>query len=126
MEFEASARSRDYLKRIQDFMAEHIEPMEHQYHQTLLAQNHGADHSRWVVPPELEELKAKAREAGLWNLFLPDDELGAGLSNVEYAPLAEQMGRSFIAPVVLIATPPTRATWKCCGNTARPSRRTPG
>ena len=106
MEFEASARSRDYLKRIQDFMAEHIEPMEHQYHQTLLAQNHGADHSRWVVPPELEELKAKAREAGLWNLILPDDELGAGLSNVEYAPLAEQMGRSFIAPVVFNCNAP--------------------
>src|SRR5213076_2016373 len=54
--------------------------------------------SRWQIPPVMEELKAKARAAGLWNLFLPESELGAGLTNLEYAPLCEIMGRSFIGP----------------------------
>ncbi len=106
MDFNASTRSQDYLKRVKAFMAEHIEPMEESYQRALAAQNHGADHSKWSVPPELEELKAKAKAEGLWNLFLPDAELGAGLSNAEYAPLCEQMGRSFIAPVVFNCNAP--------------------
>lgn len=106
MDFTSSERSQDYLKRIKDFMAEHIEPMEESYQRALATQQHGADHTQWSVPPELEELKAKAKAAGLWNLFLPDAELGAGLSNAEYAPLCEQMGRSFIAPVVFNCNAP--------------------
>src|SRR5258708_6970274 len=54
--------------------------------------------SRWQIPPVMEELKRKARAEGLWNLFLPESELGAGLTNLEYAPLCEIMGRSPIAP----------------------------
>ncbi len=106
MDFTPSERSQDYLKRIKAFMAEHIEPMEESYQRALATQQHGADHTSWSVPPELEELKTKAQSEGLWNLFLPDDELGAGLSNAEYAPLCEQMGRSFIAPVVFNCNAP--------------------
>src|SRR5260370_5990197 len=62
--------------------------------------------SRWQIPPVMEELKAKARAARLWNLFLPESELGAGLTNLEYAPLSEIMGRSAIAPEVVNCSAP--------------------
>lgn len=75
-------------------MEEHIYPNERLYEQQLNEQP-----SRWsAVPPIMEELKEKAKQAGLWNLFLPDSEYGAGLTNVEYAPLCEIMGRSIIGP----------------------------
>lgn len=75
-------------------MEEHIYPNERLYEQQLNGQP-----SRWsAVPPIMEELKEKAKRAGLWNLFLPESEYGAGLTNVEYAPLCEIMGRSIIGP----------------------------
>lgn len=91
----------DYLRRVSDFVRTEIEPVEAEYHRALLASE-----NPWTVLPVVEELKAKARDQGLWNLFLPDTELGAGLSNVEYAPLAEQMGRSPIAPEVFNCNAP--------------------
>lgn len=74
------------------FIDEHVRPAEDEYFRVL---DEGP--SRWVVPPVIEALKAQARSAGLWNLFLPDSEHGAGLGNLGYAPLAEVMGRSAIA-----------------------------
>lgn len=95
MDFEHSRRTRTLLERLDTFITEEIAPREEPYHRQLLASE-----DRWVVLPVIEELKAKAREQGLWNLFLPDQTHGAGLSNVEYAPLAERLGRSIIASEV--------------------------
>src|SRR5262245_31346127 len=100
MDFEPSARTRDYLERVQQFIAQNIEPQERRYWDEIHAFSHGGDWTKWQTPPLLEELKAKARAAGLWNLFLPDAVHGAGLSTLEYAPLAEAMGRSLLAPEV--------------------------
>ena len=98
MNFEASPRSRDFLERVQRFMAEHIEPVEAQYWREVHQTNSGGDWKQWRIHPLVEVLKEKARAAGLWNLFLPDEKLGAGLSTLEYAPIAEATGRSLLAP----------------------------
>jgi acyl-CoA dehydrogenase len=86
-----SARSRDLAARVTAFMDAHVYQAEAAYEDHVRT---AAD--RWTVPPVMEALKAKAKAAGLWNLFLPESELGAGLSNAEYAPLCEIMGRSLI------------------------------
>ncbi|MGO9489991.1 MAG: acyl-CoA dehydrogenase family protein [Solirubrobacteraceae bacterium] len=93
MDFEPSERCSEFKERLGAFMDEHIYPAEELYERQRAES--GNPHSQ---PPVMEELKAAAREAGLWNLFLPDPEDGAGLSNADYAPLAEMMGRSHIAP----------------------------
>jgi len=95
MNFDFSARTQEYLARLQAFMDAHVLPNE-----TVYAQQVESATSRWTVPPIMEELKAKARRDGLWNLFLPESEYGPGLTNLEYAPLCELMGRSPIAPEV--------------------------
>jgi alkylation response protein AidB-like acyl-CoA dehydrogenase len=100
MDFEPSAKTKDILVRVRRFMDEEIAPIEKAYWDGILEERHGSAFREWRVPPVVEELKAKTRAAGLWNLFLPDDELGAGLSTLEYAPIAEQMGRSLLAPEV--------------------------
>jgi acyl-CoA dehydrogenase len=91
MDFEHSPRTQELLERLIGFGEREVAPREEPYHRELLAQS-----NPWVVLPAVEELKAIAKREGLWNLFLPDAERGAGLSNVEYAPLAERMGRSLI------------------------------
>lgn len=102
MEFSYSNKVVALQEKLTAFMEEHIYPNESVYNEQLEAQ---AD--RWsAVPPIIEELKQKAKEAGLWNLFLPDDKYGAGLTNLEYAPLAEIMGRSMIAPEVFNCNAP--------------------
>lgn len=106
MDFQHSAQTQDYLKRIRAFMKEHIEPVEHQAYLDMLAKKNAGDWKQWEVPAYVDELKAKAKAEGLWNLFLPDSNLAAGLNNVEYAPLAEEMGKSFIAPVVFNCNAP--------------------
>lgn len=98
MNFSYSPRAQLLLERLEAFMADHVYPAEH----AIYAEAHGQpdDFRLWHPLETLEPLKAKAREAGLWNLFLPDSEHGAGLSNLDYAPLAEVMGRSYWAPEI--------------------------
>ena len=101
MEFAYSKRTLAYLEQLTDFMTRHVYPGEPVFHEQL-----DAGPTRWQVPPIMEELKARARERGLWNLFLPESELGAGLTNLEYAPLCEVMGRSPIGPEVFNCSAP--------------------
>ena len=100
MHFDASARSKDYQKRVRAFIQQHIAPIEQGYWEQVLAQRHGGDWTQWVIPPVVEELKAKARSEGLWNLFLPDPE------QLEYAPVCEEMGRSLMAPEIFNCNAP--------------------
>lgn len=103
MNFEPSDRCKDFSERLTAFMEEHVYPSERVYEEQLAA---GGDPH--ADPPVMEELKEEARRRGLWNLFHPDPEVGPGLSNVEYAPLAEITGRSAIAPeAVNCAAPDT-------------------
>ena len=101
MDFEYSARVADLREQVADFMREHVYPAEVAYRAAV-----DEGESRWSIPPIMEELKDQARQAGLWNLFLPESEYGAGLSNLEYAPLAEQMGRSLIGSEVFNCSAP--------------------
>jgi acyl-CoA dehydrogenase len=103
VDFTPSARSREYVDRVSAFVAAEIDPVEPEY---LRATAAAGDPAGWTVPLVVEELKAKARAAGLWNLFLPDDRYGAGLSTLEYAPVAEVMGRSALAPTVFNCNAP--------------------
>ncbi|KKJ06169.1 acyl-CoA dehydrogenase family protein [Burkholderia gladioli] len=104
MDFTPTARSQDFADRLSRFMRDEIAPAEAHYAAELTG---GADWRQWRQPPVMEALKQKARAAGLWNLFLPEVEHGgAGLSNAEYAPLAEIMGHSFIAPEVFNCNAP--------------------
>jgi alkylation response protein AidB-like acyl-CoA dehydrogenase len=91
MDFEYSQKTKDYVERVGAFIEENLYPNEEELEQQI------EDGGRWCVIPLLEEIKARAKTAGLWNLFLPDSGRGAGLSNLEYAPLAELMGRSHFA-----------------------------
>ena len=98
----ATAVSASALReRLESFMEREVCPNEHVYDEQLA----GAG-NRWEQPPVMDELQAKARAEGLWNLFLPEPEWGAGLSNREYAPLCEIMGRSHIAPEVFNCAAP--------------------
>jgi acyl-CoA dehydrogenase len=96
MDFDYSPKVRDLQKRLSAFMDEHIYPNEEVFDKEVAANR--AAGNPWVPTAIMEQLKDKARAAGLWNLFLPQSERGAGLSNLEYAPLCEIMGRSHIAP----------------------------
>ena len=90
MDFSYSDRTRALQSRLADFMAEHVYPAEPRYFEELQANTDAG--RRWTPLQVIEQLKPKARDAGLWNLFLPESEYGAGLLNQEYAPLAEIMG----------------------------------
>jgi acyl-CoA dehydrogenase len=101
MEFEYNDKTKLALDRLQAFMDEHIYPNEEAYYR-----QHDELADRWQTPPLMEELKEKAREAGLWNLFLPHSERGPGFTNLEYAPLCEVMGRVGFAPEVFNCAAP--------------------
>jgi alkylation response protein AidB-like acyl-CoA dehydrogenase len=106
MDFEPSPRSRDTVARVRAFIASRIAPVEERHLAMLRAENHGADWRRWSVSPEIEALKTAARAEGLWNLFLPDPTLGAGLTTLDYAPVAEAMGHSLLAPEIFNCNAP--------------------
>ncbi|MEU6830449.1 acyl-CoA dehydrogenase family protein [Nocardia beijingensis] len=99
MDFTQSDRAVRLTDQVRQFVRDEIEPRDEEHAAALRE-------SPWAVPPVVEELKKKARDAGLWNLFLPDPELGSGLSNVEYAPMAEAMGGSGWAPEVFNCNAP--------------------
>ena len=99
MNFEFSEKTKEMQRRLSSFMDEHIYPNEQRYCEE-------AECNPWQPTRIIEELKPKARAAGLWNLFLPDDDSGAGLTNLEYSPLCEIMGRSPMAPEVFNCSAP--------------------
>jgi acyl-CoA dehydrogenase len=99
MDFEYSDRTKALQEKLQRFMDEHIYPNEQAYKDQVKKLG-------WDTPPLMNELKEKAKKAGLWNLFLPESEYGAGLTNLEYAPLCEIMGRVSFAPEVFNCSAP--------------------
>jgi acyl-CoA dehydrogenase len=99
MNFEFTEKTRDLQRRLLAFMDEHVYPNEQRFYDEI-------ERNRWQPTRIIEELKPKARAAGLWNLFLPESEYGAGLTNLEYAPLCEMMGRSPLAPEVFNCSAP--------------------
>src|SRR3984885_3126434 len=99
MSFEYSAKVNDLRERLGAFMNEHVYPNEKLFHDQVAE-------DRWRPAPIIEQLKPKARAARLWNLFLPESGHGAGLTNLEYAPLCELMGRSPMAPEVFNCSAP--------------------
>ncbi len=119
MDFSPSPRAADLTERVRAFIAEEVDPVEPGYHAELaeLRRSPGSGGGPWQVLPVIEELKAKARERGLWNLFLPHEHAGEyaarfgtdggeGLTNVDYAQIAELTGRSHIAPLVMNCNAP--------------------
>ncbi len=99
MQFEYTEKVKDLQRRLEAFMDEHVYPNEQKYHDQI-------EENRWQPVPIIEELKPKARAAGLWNLFLPESEYGAGLTNLEYAPLCEIMGRVAMAAEIFNCSAP--------------------
>ena len=102
MDFSLSPKSEELQARVRRFVREQIVPVEERLFADRATQRE-PDWTKWRVVPAVEHLKADARAAGLWNLFLPAQ---SGLSTVEYAPLAEEMGRSFLAPEVFNCNAP--------------------
>ncbi len=100
MHFDYSPRVKELQKKLMSFMEEYIYPNEKLYHEQIITG------PRWQPTAIVEALKPKARAAGLWNLFLPESEYGAGLTNLEYAPLCEILGRSPMAPEVFNCSAP--------------------
>jgi acyl-CoA dehydrogenase len=100
VDFSLSPRSAELLQRLRTFAREEVLPVEERWLAQLRQAHHGGDWQSWEVSPEVEALKARARALSLWNLFLPDSTHGQGLTTLEYAPLAEEMGRSRLLPEV--------------------------
>ncbi len=106
MDFSHSPKTQEYLARVNAFINEHIAPIEAEVYEFTHEKNAHGDWHSWQLHPQVEALKAKAREAGLANLFLPDNELGQGLTTLEYAPLAEAMGHYSFAPEIFNCNAP--------------------
>ena len=106
MDFQPSERAAQTAQRVRSFIDTHIGPIEAEHWSGILKRRHGGEWAEWQIPPRVEALKAQARAEGLWNLFLPDAELGAGLSVLDYAFSAEQTGRSMMAPEIFNCNAP--------------------
>ncbi|EHU2109884.1 acyl-CoA dehydrogenase family protein [Acinetobacter baumannii] len=104
--FELSKKAQDFAERTKKFIQEEIEPVEAKFWEEVHELNPDGNWKKWQWPDLLEKLKSKAKEAGLWNMFLPDEKLGAGLSVQEYAHIAELTGRSLLAPTVFNCNAP--------------------
>ena len=104
MNFDYTPRMKEWIRRVSDFMDQHIYPAEAVYNEQMAAAR--AKGNPWIVVPVVEDLKAKAKAQGLWNLFLNESSHGAGLTNLEYAPLAEMMGRVGFASEVFNCSAP--------------------
>jgi acyl-CoA dehydrogenase len=118
MDFQPSERCSEFKERLTAFMDEQIYPAEEVYERQL--RDSGDPHHQ---PAIMEELKARAREAGLWNMFLPDPSLGAGLSNSDYAPLAEILGRSHIASEACNCSAPDTGNMEVLFHFATPAQK---
>jgi alkylation response protein AidB-like acyl-CoA dehydrogenase len=106
MQFARSDRAEAMLQQVKAFVRDRIDPVEPAFWAAVHAANPDGNWRNWTVPPVLAELKAAAKAQGLWNLWLPDAELGAGLSLQDYAHIAEWTGRSLLAPVVFNCSAP--------------------
>ncbi|MCH7337860.1 acyl-CoA dehydrogenase family protein [Acinetobacter sp. NIPH 2699] len=104
--FALSERAQDFIAQTQAFIQQEIEPIEKAFWDEVHQLNVDGDWTKWQWPEQLQQLKSKAQAAGLWNMFLPDAELGAGLSVQEYAHIAELTGRSLLAPTVFNCNAP--------------------
>ena len=104
--FELSPKAQDFVNRTKNFIEQEIEPIESQFWQEVHELNMGGDWTTWQWPAQLEILKQKAKALGLWNMFLPDETLGQGLSVQEYAHIAELTGRSLLAPTIFNCNAP--------------------
>ena len=106
MNFNPSQKSKDYLDRLKKFMDKHIYPFERELITYHKEHNTSGNWKEWAEHPKLDALKELAKQEGLWNLFLPDNSLGQGLSVLEYAPLAEEMGRVYNAAEIFNCNAP--------------------
>jgi acyl-CoA dehydrogenase len=104
MDFDYTPRMKEWIRRVSEFMDKHVYPAEEVYNQQMADAR--AKGNPWIVVPVVEDLKAKAKAQGLWNLFLNESSHGAGLTNLEYAPLAEMMGRVGFASEVFNCSAP--------------------
>lgn len=104
--FELSKKAQDFTERTRKFILEEIEPVEAKFWEEVHELNPDGNWKKWQWPELLKTLKSKAKQAGLWNMFLPDEKLGAGLTVQEYAHIAELTGRSLLAPTVFNCNAP--------------------
>ncbi|MDO7231496.1 acyl-CoA dehydrogenase family protein [Acinetobacter nosocomialis] len=104
--FELSKKAQDFAERTRKFILEEIEPVEAKFWEEVHELNPDGNWKKWQWPELLETLKSKAKQSGLWNMFLPDEKLGAGLTVQEYAHIAELTGRSLLAPTVFNCNAP--------------------
>ncbi|EHU1439333.1 acyl-CoA dehydrogenase family protein [Acinetobacter baumannii] len=104
--FELSKKAQDFAEQTKKFILEEIEPVEAKFWEEVHELNPDGNWKKWQWPELLETLKSKAKQAGLWNMFLPDEKLGAGLTVQEYAHIAELTGRSLLAPTVFNCNAP--------------------